>query len=718
MKENTTNSQQEISLEPTGRLVENAEEIAEVSKTAEKYIFCVTYEAAEKAALLSEMEALDVEILSQSDLDSTVTVRICMAQLAAIKSLNCIEKVETVAEDEAVSGVETYMLQSTDNDGTMSTRALASELMTTSADSQRSNKMETAINLSLASWRHGYICCPCEERWYKFIANVSNAEAYTIYTIGTLDTIGYLYDSNGNLVAINDDHGGNVNFSITEQLICGATYYVCVKAYASNTGSYNLRVEYTTLPDNNYNDNCSSNMLSAKKLDIDCQRDGQICCSYDEHWYSFTPPSSAYYTIYTLGSLDTVGFLYDVNCNRLNYNDDGGSGLNFKMVSWLTKSQTYYIKVKAYGNNTGSYSVIATDTIFVESIAITQETVNVNLGDSITLIADVRPPYATNKNVRWASNNSDIASVKATGGLVIAQSIGNAIITATSADGSQKCSCCTVHVDDKEGALDRKQYGSLEYQGVVYDIHVPNHLEEEAADNGTWNTIDKVYRTDTKFDCIKFISGIEVEDEDTGIVTSGGNFAGEIGHSVLSVSGYKPAVGLAAVFAGVLNALNENINNVFVRCIFQENNDGQKRVIIEAGSSDVEKIFANCANNIPLSVYFSNSGNSVAQMAIENAVESLYEKATGNKAEIWPIYDCEITIDKHHRYDDGAASYLWINKNGALTETPIVYPNDKVAFGIRKGFWVFSRLEPFATVKLLESKVADEEYQELFKNLS
>lgn len=191
MKENTTTSQQEISLVPAGRLVENAEEIAEASKTAEKHIFCVTYEAAEKAALLSEMEALGVEILSQSDLDSTVTVRICMAQLAAIKSLNCIEKVETVAEDEAVSSVETYMLQSTDNDGTMSTRALASELMTTSADSQRSNKMETAINLSLASWRHGYICCPCEERWYKFIANVSNAEAYIIYTIGTLDTIGY-----------------------------------------------------------------------------------------------------------------------------------------------------------------------------------------------------------------------------------------------------------------------------------------------------------------------------------------------------------------------------------------------------------------------------------------------------------------------------------------------------------------------------------------------
>jgi len=109
------------------------------------------------------------------------------------------------------------------------------------------NSMKTAIPIGLNSWKNGSIGSSGDEVWYKFVANSATAHAnggagkYTIYTQGALDTMGYLYDSNGDLVASNDD-GNGLNFSITATLTYGATYYFKVKAWSSNTGSYNVIV--------------------------------------------------------------------------------------------------------------------------------------------------------------------------------------------------------------------------------------------------------------------------------------------------------------------------------------------------------------------------------------------------------------------------------------------------------------------------------------------
>ena len=115
----------------------------------------------------------------------------------------------------------------------------------TDCNTSTSNSMKTAISIALNSWKSGTIGCSGDEVWYKFVANSSTAHSvgsagqYTIYTQGSLDTMGYLYDSNGNLVASNDDCNG-LNFSITATLTYGATYYLKVKAWSSNTGSYNV----------------------------------------------------------------------------------------------------------------------------------------------------------------------------------------------------------------------------------------------------------------------------------------------------------------------------------------------------------------------------------------------------------------------------------------------------------------------------------------------
>ena len=133
--------------------------------------------------------------------------------------------------------------------GTVATTATYAVSTTCDSDCSKStsNSMKTATAIALNSWLSGTIGCSGDEVWYKFVANSATAHTngsagqYTIYTQGSLDTMGYLYDSNGNLVASNDDCNG-LNFSITATLTYGATYYLKVKAWSSNTGTYNVIV--------------------------------------------------------------------------------------------------------------------------------------------------------------------------------------------------------------------------------------------------------------------------------------------------------------------------------------------------------------------------------------------------------------------------------------------------------------------------------------------
>ena len=72
---------------------------------------------------------------------------------------------------------------------------------------------------------------------------------YTFYTSGSLDTFGYLYDSDQNLLALNDDSGGNLQFMINYQILDSGYYFLRVKDFlTSNNGSYTLYYQYEPAP--------------------------------------------------------------------------------------------------------------------------------------------------------------------------------------------------------------------------------------------------------------------------------------------------------------------------------------------------------------------------------------------------------------------------------------------------------------------------------------
>ena len=97
-----------------------------------------------------------------------------------------------------------------------------------------------ATPLDINNWKYGAIECAGDEIWYSFIATAPSGR-YTIYTQGYLDTMGYLYNSDGNLITSNDDCNG-LNFGITANLTYGEVYYLKVKAWSTKTGTFQIIV--------------------------------------------------------------------------------------------------------------------------------------------------------------------------------------------------------------------------------------------------------------------------------------------------------------------------------------------------------------------------------------------------------------------------------------------------------------------------------------------
>lgn len=95
-----------------------------------------------------------------------------------------------------------------------------------------------------------------------------------------------------------------------------------------------------------------------------------------------------------------------------------------------------------------------TDSVYVKnsvrpvtSITLDQTTLALEIGQTATLTASVRPQNATNPGVKWESSNDAVVSVA--DGVVTAKAVGTATITVTALDGSGKSASCVVTVSEK-----------------------------------------------------------------------------------------------------------------------------------------------------------------------------------------------------------------------------------------------------------------------------
>ena len=187
-----------------------------------------------------------------------------------------------------------------------------------------------------------------------FEIEITEPGTLTVYTTGSLDTVGELQRSDGNRLADDDDGGAQTNFRI-ERSVGAGTYYVMVGSVGTATGSYAVLARFTPTPPTDDHGNSRSN---ATALAIGGSVPGEIEEGSDEDFFRVVVTEPGTLTVYTTGGLDTFGELLAANGTSLDADDDRGAQRNFRIERDVAPG-TYYVKVSSFRTATGSYVVLA-----------------------------------------------------------------------------------------------------------------------------------------------------------------------------------------------------------------------------------------------------------------------------------------------------------------------------------------------------------------------
>ena len=152
----------------------------------------------------------------------------------------------------------------------------------------------------------------------------------------------------------------------------------------------------------------------------------------------------------------TIEYSNDTSSSSIAYSEFASHGIGMSLAT--PKGITYDINtpfgtagtwtVNVFSLTDGNihYAIsITVNAIEVSSITLNESSKELTVGNQLQLVATVGPNNATNQNVVWTSNNPEVASVDENG-LVVANAVGGAKITATAADGSGVYGECVLTV--------------------------------------------------------------------------------------------------------------------------------------------------------------------------------------------------------------------------------------------------------------------------------
>ena len=149
---------------------------------------------------------------------------------------------------------------------------------------------------------------------------------------------------------------------------------------------------------------------------------------------------------YGTGSESTGGIVFDGNTGTVygnvtlqeNLTIGEDESLNIPSGASLTIPEGTTLTVNG-GELTGEKIPTEGVVYKVTEVKLDKDSLSLEVGGTATLTATVEPDNATNKNVTWTSNNTDVATV--VDGIVTAVAPGTATITVTTADGGFTDTC-------------------------------------------------------------------------------------------------------------------------------------------------------------------------------------------------------------------------------------------------------------------------------------
>ena len=209
-----------------------------------------------------------------------------------------------------------------------------------------------ATALALGSSVAGSIETGDDEDFFE--VEITETGTLTVYTTGSLDTVGELQRSDGSRLAGDDDSGGQANFRI-ERGVGAGTHYIRVESAGTATGNYVVLARFTPAPAGDDHGNSRSNATS---LAIGGSVAGEIEVGSDEDFFRVVVAERGTLTVHTTGGLDTTGELQAGDGSSLEVDDDSGAQRNFRIEHDVAPG-TYYVKVGSFRTATGSYVVLA-----------------------------------------------------------------------------------------------------------------------------------------------------------------------------------------------------------------------------------------------------------------------------------------------------------------------------------------------------------------------
>ncbi|MCB4751060.1 MAG: PPC domain-containing protein, partial [Sulfurovum sp.] len=229
------------------------------------------------------------------------------------------------------------------------TRFIAGETSQAQVLDDHGGSKNTATPIDLNSTTLGSIETFGDIDYFKIVIPRGSVGRLTVYTTGSGDTVGTLYNPSSARPVSDDNSGTDRNFRIS-QIVTAGTYYIKVKYYfASKIGSYSLVTRFTLQAD--VSDDHGNTKETATLIDPNSTTSGSIDKAGDNDWFKIIIPSEGgVLTVHTTGSGDTVGELLDTNGTRLVFNDDvSDTDNNFKISKFVTAG-TYYVRVRNYNN--------------------------------------------------------------------------------------------------------------------------------------------------------------------------------------------------------------------------------------------------------------------------------------------------------------------------------------------------------------------------------
>tara|TARA_R110002153_G_scaffold63718_4_gene170786 strand:- start:1901 stop:3580 length:1680 start_codon:yes stop_codon:yes gene_type:complete len=196
-------------------------------------------------------------------------------------------------------------------------------------------------------------------------------------------------------------------------------------------------------------------VLGTKHEVIFLIKDGKHYCYYAEDGNllnAYNTNTAAAYLIKAEGN----DYVMDLNYDQTYFKVGNYTQSNSETEGIETNNPNNYGEVLVY-----DFSVVH-DAVAVSGVSFSPSSLNILLGATQQLSAVVSPSNATNKGVSYTSSNTAVATVSQSG-LLTSVSIGNAIITATTDDGSFTATCAITVLQNAEGpnlALNKSATGT------------------------------------------------------------------------------------------------------------------------------------------------------------------------------------------------------------------------------------------------------------------